>query len=702
MSKKTKKRQVAVGKASHDIRVTAKRLEIRAGCLTRAWQMDSTGVTTVSISVGDHSVPLARSERRSHECSYDGLTRLSLYRGTKNRPIEFPPLQLHDVSGPTHMAGTCCEADGHGIRLCWKEPRQGVTLARSWIVHPDSDAIAGTAEISSESVPQLEFGMEWSHCLNVLETLPVNLIGWRVRVISLHTRTDYGNDLVEEDTFVVRKNSAVRELRGQLLFLEPPGGGWGLFILGDSPAPAEKRCECRADFVVGPDGVQVLGWGIAPHEILPDRLRSSYMVAVGGYAGGELERLCAVRGFIKARYPSNPSLRIVVANPWGDGSCYRNLCESFVLEELEACAALGITHYQIDDGWEAGGVLRDMTVGNFARPPDYWNINPEKFPRGFAPLAKRAHELGVNLSLWFAPDSNRQYRNWREDRDLLLRMYRQYGIRLFKIDNVWNRSKEGEENLMQLLDSVSLESHGEVTFNLDVTAGCRPGYLPMLRYGNVFVENRYVRPSSIPLEPNSYLPWRVLRNAWRLSRYLPLERLQFEIPNCHQPCFRTDGQIAKAFNMAKFSDEYVAAIALVASPLCWCEPSRLPPATQSAYRKILRLHHQIAPDLAQAHILPVGEEPNGKSWTGFQILLPEQPGCGLLLCFRENTDRDHFYFRLWNSGTEGGTQYECLSHPEPLRRERTANRAGIHIAQPSDFRLYRYAPAVGMKKCVEL
>jgi hypothetical protein len=137
-----------------------------------------------------------------------------------------------------------------------------------------------------------------------------------------------------------------------------------------------------------------------------------------------------------ARFPLHPTEQAVVANPWGDGRCYERFSEAFLLDELRGAAAVGATHYQIDDGWQAGGILADLTLNNKARPRSYWDIDAEKFPQGFKPLMERVRECGVQLALWFGPDMPRQYRNWEEERDLLLEMYRQYNIRLVKIDGV--------------------------------------------------------------------------------------------------------------------------------------------------------------------------------------------------------------------------------------------------------------------------
>jgi len=648
--------------------------------------------------VDNWSIPLISPAPPGPECCYDGLSRHALH----SPQPDYPEWRLKEIGATVAGQGPVFEGKHQHRTIVWEEPVQGTILARSWRIYPGTDAIAARAEIASASAPQLEFGR--SDYLNVLETLPIDVTGWDVCAVGLWGRTDHNNDLVRHERRRIDRPGDVVLLRGNLLFLEPPGGGRGLFILVESPPPDERRPETLADFRIGPEGVQVLGWGLAPHEIMPDRRRQSYATAIGGYIGGESAKLHAVRAFLKARYPSMPAFQMMVANPWGDHAChnyYDDLNEAFILKELDAGAELGITHYQIDDGWEAGdhpdgtwqagGVLADLSLRNMARSSSFWDINSKRFPNGFTPLVQRCRELGIRLALWFAPDSNRLYRNWREERDRLLDLHRRYGIELFKIDAVWIRTREAEENLVALLESVHRESGGRVQFNMDATAGRRQGHIAMLRYGNVFLENRYVRPGRAEHD-NTYVPWRVLRNLWNMSRYAPPERIQIEIPNCHQSCFHSPDETTAAFEMKMCRDDYLAALALFASPLYWGEPARLPKGARAEIRKVLELHGKISGALAASHTFPVGEEPNGRRWTGFQAVNPGSAE-GLLLAFRENTTSDRFEFDLPHGDASGPLALECLSHPEPSVRAADARRVAIHIPRPNDFRLFRYRPA---------
>lgn len=647
-------------------------LHLAAGRWRRQLSFTPHGASTHAIAFEEFALPLAAAATAEPECIYDGLSRLAYLR----RQDPWVPLSVASRE----------QDDVHGVRVTWRDEKQGLRLTREWRVLPETETWVTRASVMSEAAPEVEFGR--ADYFNVVETLPLDLSNWRARAVRFYGDTDHHNELVAVEEFVIEPDSEPRGLRGNLLFLDAPDGAYGVFLLHEAPPENEKRIECECDFLVGPNGVRVLGWGIPPHEVLPDRERFSYSVATGFYEGGATGGDEALRRYLKARFPLRAPERAIVANPWGDRRCYEKLSEAFVLEELEACAELGITHYQIDDGWEAGGVLPDICVHNWARERSFWDINPQKFPRGFAPLAERAQELGVQLALWFAPDCNRHYRNWSEDRDILLDFHRRYGINLIKIDAVWLRTKEAEENLYLLLGEVERESGGKVRFNLDVTAGRRLGYFANMEMGSLFIENRYVTTG---WTHNTYQPHKTLRNFWMLARYVPPEKTQFEVPNIANIIARLRDE-SDPLNPVHYSWDYIAAIVLFSSPLIWCEPSGLPAEARVSWKKMLGLHHAIRDELARGYTFPIGQEPSGRSWTGFQSYEIESPHTGLLLVFREATESASYAFTLNHMTPNARVRLRCLSHDEP-EFIATADAAGgleLHIATQRDFRLYRY------------
>jgi hypothetical protein len=130
----------------------------------------------------------------------------------------------------------------------------------------------------------------------------------------------------------------------------------------------------------------------------------------------------------------------------------------------------------------------------------------------------------------------------------------------------------------------------------------------------------------------------------------------------------------------------------VASPLYWGEPSALPTPARAEMRRVFALHRAISGELAASHVLPIGAEPTGRQWTGFQVTKPDS-AAGLLLAFREANDSDHFEFELPYGLECKAPAWDCLSHPGAPLPASSGRRALVRIPQPNDFRLFRYRPA---------
>ena len=167
------------------------------------------------------------------------------------------------------------------------------------------------------------------------------------------------------------------------------------------------------------------------------------------------------------------------------------------------------------------------------------------------------------------------------------------------------------------------ESAGAVIFNLDATAGRRAGYHYFTEYGNIFLENRYT-------DWGNYYPYQTLRNLWMLSAYMPPQRLQIEFLNP----WRNVGKYPPGDSLApsNYPFGYLVAISFAAQPLAWLEASNLPEEAFTA-STLLRDYRSVMADIHAGTILPVGNEPSGYNWTGFQSIISDREG--YLLVYRE-------------------------------------------------------------------
>ena len=189
-------------------------------------------------------------------------------------------------------------------------------------------------------------------------------------------------------------------------------------------------------------------------------------------------------------------------------------------------------------------------------------------------------------------------------------------------------SREATDKMLELLASIySLGS--DVSVQMDVTRYERLNYLCGREYGTIFVENRYTRGVF------AYYPHRVLRNLWCLSKYLPTSRFQFEMPNPDISC--ASYEESDPFAPALCDMDYLFALVMLSNPLFWQEIQFLSAARRAELAPLLSVWKEHREVLASADVMPIGEQPSGRSFSGFFV---SSDSCEYLLLFREVTESD--------------------------------------------------------------
>ncbi len=470
---------------------------------------------------------------------------------------------------------------------------------------------------------------------SLLDRLNLGGVHWDLKAVEFYDVTDRNNTLVREIDATSYKDT---KYRGNLLFMHDKVAKAGFFVIKQSPVSTIQLHYPGADFQVNAGGsVNVMGIGVSSSDLKPDKWTRAYGCAVGLYAGGEQERLTELRRFQKMeRGACSEKDEMIVVNTWGDRGQDRKVNEAFCMEEINRAARLGITHIQIDDGWQSGKSANSAFGGSFKNiwaNPDYWEPDPKKYPRGLKPLTDACREKGVELALWYNPSTQDHFADWEKDAEALIKLHKRDGIRVFKIDGVTVADKLAEERLRMLFDKVVEATGQKVIFNLDVTASRRGGYFYMTEYGNIFLENRYT-------DWRNYYPHWTLRNIWMLARYVPSERIQVEFLNNWR---NADKYAPSPYNPDRYSFEYLFATTLAGQPLAWMELSNLP---EEAFALSTRINEykNIQHDFHTGVILPVGDEPSGDSWCGFQSIQGDR---GYLLLYRENNSRESHNFKLY-------------------------------------------------------
>ena len=517
--------------------------------------------------------------------------------------------------------------------------------------------------------------------LVVIERLALPEKQWKVKAIRFTAVTDYNNSLVQSDTTELYLRD--HRLAGNLLLLENKINGQQLFVLKESPVGIDQLYYPGFDFIIGYKNIRVLGLGIRLNDIKESEWTKGYGFVTGIADEGELALLQAIRSYqenLRIILPHRDEM--IMMNTWGDRSRDSRLKEGFSMRELEAGEKLGITHFQLDDGWQTG------LSKNSASPEgiywDDWNVadawrpHPDRFPNGLMPLIERGREAGIQIAIWFNPSSHNSYENWQNDADVLIGLFNDYGIKTFKIDGILIPDKTAELNLRRFLDRVTEATDGQVTFNMDVTSGRRMGYHYFYEYGNLFLENRYT-------DWGNYYPYRTLRNLWMLSRYVPPQRLQIEFLNKWRNPDKYPNN--DPFAPSKVPFDYVFAITMAAQPLAWFEGTGLP-GEAFDIAPMVKEYRKLQSDLHKGQIFPIGDEPDGKSWTGFQSI---QDGHGYFLIYRELNHQDTKYITTWlNAGTQvrlehvfgHGKNFETLTGDD--------GNILFELSSNQSFALYRY------------
>ncbi len=458
-----------------------------------------------------------------------------------------------------------------------------------------------------------------------------------------------------------------------------------MFVIKEAPLGADQIAFPGHDMVLQAGNVRIEGSGIDPATLSPDRWQEGHTVTLGVAPHGETALLLARRDYMATRRLYNHARDgMILMNTWGDRNRDAAMSEGFVLAQLEAAARMGLTHVQLDDGWQAG-LSKNSAAKEGALWEEWsaesWRPHPTRFPRGLGPVVARGRELGIEIGLWFNPTRRDDYALWERDADILIGLYRQHGIRIFKIDGIEQPTRAAAVNLQKMFAKVHAATGGQAVFNLDATAGRRPGYLdPVNAYGNLFVENRYT-------DWGNYYPHRTLRNLWMLAAHVPPQFLQIEFLNvARNPDRYPPGD---PLAPARAGQDYAFAVTMMAQPLAWLEATGMPDGA-FADPDLIRTYRAHAARIHAGHILPIGEQPDGTAWTGFQSVAPEGRS-GYLLVLREANTRGEANLATLLPPGSAVQLTPVAGHGTPA--DLTVSAAGeiaLSLPGPHTFALYSY------------
>jgi len=655
-------------------------LIVSNSCMVRAFDLSLAVPRTTSLRNLLNGVEYTCGERSEGDFSFMGYN-MPGSKCTTDYTIE-------SVEVETNAAGFL-DGEHVVVRLRIRDSVQEILFVREYFLYPDLPVIACRCGIQAAVTPNIFWA---PRCLSFnrgeqdypmesrMDSISLRKDFDVFRAVEFRGRTDYSNDLLVEKPHSGPAFSAM----GNLLFAGQSGGA-GVFILQEAPPSNERRDLDPHDFRYSDQNLHSYGWGIAPHEVRPERILYGYRNVIGLYGGDEIEGRRVLKDYLRTRFPQNHQRDFsVMVNPWGSGTFHKDCSEQFLLDEIKASSELGATHYQIDDGWQTGKGLSALTRLNQAAGKDFWQPAAGRFPGGFAKLHETATAHQIELALWIAPSFNREYRDWKDFVDLIGGLHRKFGIRMVKVDGVRLRTKEAEDNLEKLVRTLRIESQGEILFDFDTTDGQRLGYFYFLEYGNIFLENRYACHNWGQL----YHPEQVLKNLWTISRYVRPQTLQIEVTdylNINRDYYDEQG----ASHPDLYSPRYWAAVTLFANPLIWLAPSKLAPSIKAAYSEIIQLHLENREGIFRGEIFPVGTQPDGRSLTGFQSH-HFASGTGFLIIYRELGAPEAGSIRMLFVRDAQLLMTNLSDDAGILEKPAGAESVEVNLETPGSFQLFRY------------
>ena len=128
---------------------------------------------------------------------------------------------------------------------------------------------------------------------------------------------------------------------------------------------------------------------------------------------------------------------------------------------------------------------------------------------------------------------------------------------------------------------------------------------------------------------------------------------------------------------------------MAGQPLAWMETSSLPTEAFSI-KSTIDAYKKVAAEFHQGVILPIGEEPSGTSWTGFQSIQDDKNG--FLLVFREDTKQQMANIQTWFPENCNVRLSPVVGCGKKISMKVGADgRLCLSLPTPNSYALFRYS-----------
>lgn len=176
---------------------------------------------------------------------------------------------------------------------------------------------------------------------------------WKILSVEFLDKTDINNNLV-----VKRESLSFLkplDLKGNVVIATDLLSNKRLFVIKESPLGESQLLFPGFDFQVRLGEITIKNLGALYPEMPNNQWIKCYGYVLGTGGNNELQTLLSIRDYMKSlrKYDAGRD-EMVMMNTWGDRGQDGRIREDFVLREIHKGKELGITHLQLDDGWQQG------------------------------------------------------------------------------------------------------------------------------------------------------------------------------------------------------------------------------------------------------------------------------------------------------------------------------------------------------------
>ncbi|MGM9509069.1 hypothetical protein ACS5NO_15145 [Larkinella sp. GY13] len=615
--------------------------------------------------------------------------------GASPQPSPAPEFEVRETCRKTTITadtGKAVVVETAALLVTIRSEYDSYTLTTFCKIFPQTPAVSTWLRIeqktaqetgiaSTDRVTGIETGRQWQSIkTDLTDVLLLNHVHRQLLAVTLMDHTDDKDNLVQVDEFLLT-NPTTNWWSGNLFFLEDQFSKGGLIFLKEAPLPYARPVKSVADLRQNATQFAFTGLGAGA-----DSVRESYPFTILLYQNGKTGRTAVLQQYQRRFRTYNADRdELIWHSIWGDRNRDGRMTEGFLSKEIELNRQIGIDHLYFIDGWQKGPSSNSVNRekgglwDNQWSVADYWEPNKERFPNGFDALVGQAKDNGFKIGMWYNPDKTNDYANWKRDTDVLLNFHKRFGANYFKYDGVEFFTKKGETNLLRAMHRIVQETNGQAGIEIDITAGLRTGYFAAMPYGTLFLENRYT-------DFRKYYPHTTLRNLWQLAQFVDPRRMRIEFlnPKRNQHLYPND-----LLAPARYPKDYGLAVTLFAKPMAWFETSGLSDSTRQAFTKLLAVYKPHQSAIHQGTIFPIGDEPTGFSWTGFQSQTGKSEG--YVVVYREMNPQSSRPISLYNLPA-GTYRFEHLSGNGKNFQASTNGNGSVTFSLPAtlNYGFFRY------------